>query len=343
MVVRIFPFAPEIPWKISRSFIKPQLTQYLFKTILDKSNSFTIVCYGGLLESYCSLYVAELLYSLSEDIKIYSQGNKQFLQLLYFNGLNINEVPGYIEVPKNLLKKYPTAVFFDSLNNCYFNFLNNFLEKTAIYSMNKFKNNYPIIKQLIENSTQSWNKLLIPKFRNNIENQQLINWKKSNKIKDNHKFVLYIGKTGLSIHKDKFFNWNEQDKNAFAQLIKNKGLNLISIDNSNIFNLSNNYLEAPFSLSTYFYLLQKAYAIISEEPDGIFIGSLLNNNAFLFGPDCYGKWDIDAHYRYTKLPNKKILYPVFDVDFKKPFTANSCFSPLEAYNNLNFYEKEYAK
>src|SRR5690554_6700310 len=85
--IKNFPWAPGLSWKIKNGkYVVPELPFELFSKSLK--NKDVVVCsFGGLVESFYSLSILELLNNNLIGNKLYWAGNSEYQNLLKLNGL----------------------------------------------------------------------------------------------------------------------------------------------------------------------------------------------------------------------------------------------------------------
>lgn len=258
----VFPFAPGIRWKLHNGYIIPEVSISSFDHKLQNQDV-SVIAYGGLLESFYSLSILEMINYNVPSCKLKWIGNSNYFDLLNMNGL---AKPNNDPIDKKLLVQYPVPLFFDKSGKSYFNCLNNYLYIKPWYKKKYYKYTKAVLKQIIDNGLFSWDKRFFPKLRNlNL---------KPNK----NKYVLLIpDKTNCSIHDFNCLDWSPDDIRFFQRLLNNKGLQLIILSNfpGRLTGIPNVF---QFNLNLFFNYCPNAKYILSKDIDFLMVSLALSDS-----------------------------------------------------------------
>lgn len=256
---RFFPFCPGIPWKIEYGkYVIPSVTYDTWcSKIRDKE--FVVVCYGSLFETLVSLSCAETLLSL-ENKPVFWIGNKKYYPLINTNGLFKISV---VNLTKKRTEKYPTPVFFDRENRCYFNILNNYKLRRNWYGKHPWPNKKPAIQQAFDNCLLPWSNHL-PVLRNKKENDKIN--RKSKNI-----FIIVDSSDNSSL------DWSIQQIKEFSAMVSPRGFQVI-VFSKNIYSFAGTRILAlPYDELIIINDLDKAFMVLSTNIEWLLISLLLSN------------------------------------------------------------------
>lgn len=300
--VKYFPFSPGIPWKIRcGKYIVPELSASLWNNIYKEKN-ITVAAFGGLMESFFSLSILEVINQILPGSKLFWSGNKSFSNLVQLQGLATQDT----QLSQNILNQYPVPLFLDNNKNIYFNCLNNYLQVKTYYGTKGYYDNRSAPRQIFENGMVPWQKEFIPKFRKLSISNDLNTWLKTNKIHPNQPYVIIIpDNTGLSQHSISALNWNVSQVKAFGAMLAYKGIIPI------IFTaLPHKYYDPalkvlPIKLDFLLALLPKAKAVLSKNIDFLFIATALSP-AKIFCNPTKGAFDLTKYHKFLR--ENKLIY-----------------------------------
>lgn len=278
---KFFPFSPGIPWFVSNNCIIPKIDYEIWHRVLDNKNIF-ITAFGGLIESFCSLCVAEAIAAIDTKHKIYWLGNSEFS---YFSNVQGLCSPTNIKLTKEKVSKYPVPLFFDKNNNAYFNVLYNYLIQYSWNGKNPKELNIPIIEQIYRNSMIPWNNYT-PKLRklNSEFYDELI---KTGKIKQRSKIITII----LNKANENVLGWNLNNIKEFAQLAYNKRIKVIVFTkNVNLF-YGTNILALEYDFRKILQVLLNSWIVLSTDIDWLLI-TLLISKAKIISKPLSGPYDL---------------------------------------------------
>lgn len=317
---RYFPFSPGIGWKIkSGKYIVPEINLDVWKKI-TKNKSITVVCHGGLFESYFSLSYLEMLNYIAPQNKLFWCGDDKFSSLVSLNGL--------AQLTKKFqsynFQNYPVPIFMDAVGDVYFNCLNNYQKIIPYYGGRGYKDKSAIVKQLFRNSTLPWELQYLPKFRRIESNYNgLDTWIRSTRFNVNKPYVCICLDTKLSNHSIKTLTWNENDIKCFANTLLKQGTSTVVItERPSKFHNNAFYCLPSLSLNTLLPFISKAEAILSDEIDLLLVGMISSSTSKIITRQINKTYDLRINAQYLKIhrPNLHMV---------------SQLSPLHAINIIN--------
>lgn len=317
---KYFPFAPNIPWKTEGDYLVPFLSASVFnRTIKDKNA--VIVCYGGWIESYLSLYYLEMLNDLYPNVPRVWCGEKQFEYLLKWNGL---AKKSETDIPAKTLLKYTTPIFLDKSDNVYFNCLNNYKHKKNYNGLCSIDSKDSGIKTIINNSTMPYNPKYLPKFRHMDCSIDLNAWARMNNIDLNKPYVLMVMDTStsfydhISFYERRHLYWLPEKFKIFSAMMEDANIPIITVtDTPNIY-IGKTVVRAPYRIDFIISLVKNATTVLSADPDFTLLG-LLTSKAIVCG--------IKSKNNYNIIKNRNFLNTNHKV----------CFS--RSINPYNVYKK----
>lgn len=316
--VKYFPFSPGIGWKIKHGkYIIPEINLDVWNKITLGRN-IIIVAYGGLIESYLSLCYLEMLNYIVPSSKMYWCGDQKFNLLARMNGIAVAEQV----CPKELLSRYPSPIFMDGDKNVYFNCLNNYQVIKPYYGGKGYKDKSIISKQLLRNSTLSWDKQYIPKFRKlEFPTKEFSQWSRVSRFDLNRPYICIFQNLGLSNHKVSALKWNDTHIKALSAMLRQKGIStLVFTKNTNKFYGSSVYC-APLSLETIIYVLDTAKAILSEEIDFLLLAMMSPKIKIIMNP-VKKQFAIDKNSKFFNFQRDNVF-------------VSKHLMPLDAFNIIN--------
>lgn len=253
---RFFPFSPGIPWKIDRGkYIIPEIDFESWHKILE-GREIIITAFGGLIESFFSLCVAEVISSFNTR-QIYWLGNPEYSFFIRAQGLCKLSI---VNLHPNILKKYPTPLFLDNGGNAYFNILNNYIERISYWGQYPEVLNTPVLEQIAKNIMIPWNNCYIPKLRG-LGNDFLDELQKIGRIKQSSKIISII----LSDVKQDLLNWTSQNIKEFSQLAYHKGWKVIVFTNKKSIFYGSNILAFDYNQLNILQCIKKSWVVISND------------------------------------------------------------------------------
>lgn len=296
-----FPFSPGIPWRFNKKFLINKIPDFVWSRFV-KPRKNIIVSYGGLIESFFSLTLAEIFNFIYPDKQIYWCGYDKYKPLLEMNGLlKYNEY----QIGDEIISGYNTPIFFDKEGDVYFNYLNNYL-KTKSFDLQKVKTNkQPILQQIFSNSMMEWKVNFIPKIRN-LNEFNFKKWASENKFyKNNPYIIIFPDKTELSVHKTKCLNWNVNKVKAISSILYTYGINTVIFSDNFLKYKNNNNYVLPVKLDLIFNLIKDCKLILSEDIDFLFISALISD-AIIYSKKINSILSLEKNCSYLGI-NKKIF------------------------------------
>lgn len=267
--IKYFPFTPGLPWKMCNKFVCPRMPMSLLLPRLENKNV-TAIAYGGLFETFCSLYILETINELSPSSNLYWEGDLKYKDIINYNGL--------AKISKNIMGKdiylkYPTPMFLDNDNNCYFNCLYNYKKMISYDLINIKANINPMIKQLVNNNLIGYNDKYIPKLRllNNCKKELETKMMLSKISLDKFFVLIFPEHSKFTIHNKDCLKWNASKVKSLVSLLKQNNIqSIIMTDYPGKYYEFSNVL--PMRFDYILYLLNKANVVISSDIDYLLIG-----------------------------------------------------------------------
>lgn len=312
--IAYFPFSPEIPWKLHQGKVIPEIDAEIWHESIDDKD-LIILAYGGLLESFYSLYLAEILLKIKPNNKIYWAGNEAFYTLLSLQGIAKSK-----NIP-NISDKYPVPLFFDKLNQTYFNCLNNYIYSKSFNDI-KLKRNYRCVINQIFMNFMIENRYEI-KWRNLHTHSDIISWKKQVNFHSNKPYVLIIPEaTQFSQHSINCFGWTIKNIKAFSAMLRANDIDVVILSDkysSEYFN--SKMIHAPLKLPLILYLIKYAWLIMSTDVDYLLLALSLS----------------DANLVYRKFRKNKSFRPELNANYLKSLNkiiAKRIFTPYSIFEEI---------
>jgi len=307
-----FPFSPGVPWSINKKFLINKVPDFVWNRFISPRKNI-IVSHGGLIESFFSLSIAEVLNFIYPEKQVYWCGNPEYKELINFNGLlKFND----FQISEEISNTYNTPIFFDKENNVYFNCLNNYLEKKSYDLKNKKNNKEPILKQIFSNSLIDWSQVYIPKIRK-YENIKFEKWCAVNKFYKNSTYIIIIPeRTRFTKHNVSCLKWSQNRIKALSSILYTYGISTVVFSDNYLKYKNQNNFVAPLSLDILTSMIKDCKLIMSEDidyllmsmslSDAIIVSKNLKNKFSLYdNKDFLG---VDSHIVTSKdLQNLEIL------------------------------------
>lgn len=323
MLIKL-PYTEDIIWKINKKGCLDvnSLSSYKDK-ILNNDNIHNVICYGGLLEIYISLY---LLLHLKNN----NNNKTNFIGHYKFNNF-VKKIANcstnsYL-LNKNFVEKYPAPVFFDLDHNIYYNIIYNLYNEINYAGIDIGEHNKVILKVI--NNNIIYNNL----FSNPIDISKLLysnyylNWKKNNKNLLKIPYILVIpGNTNLSLHTGKYLNWSLDDCLNFSNLMKKLGIFVIIMETEK-FTSKKQYNHINFGVSQYLDLVGSAFMVLADDIDLILIKAIKDYNGYF----AFNSFEIKNKF-YSIVNNLHYLRGKFDYNFiKNNILIKKSLSPNDIY------------
>lgn len=304
VVVRYFPWAPKIPWRVHKGkYLIPQLTNAIWSRVIETHNP-VVVANGGLLEAYYSLIYLELLNSTFPLKSRYWSGPKKFQPLIKLNGLA--HLTDSI-ISDSVLERFPTPIFMDTVGNTYLNCMHSYMSYRSIYGGPDRRRYQSLVEQLIQNSCQEWCEHYTPLMRNwNVIPDQISQWAKINRFDLNKPYVFIAPDQGLSIHKKSALGWGEMELKSLSAMLMQSGIQTVVFTDrirkthtSQAWFIKSN-LEWMIFFATY------AKVIMADEIDFLLMAPLLNPRAKVIGKLFKSPWSLSGNAKFFGL--KDVIY-----------------------------------
>ncbi|MFW9876816.1 MAG: hypothetical protein ACFFG0_27295, partial [Candidatus Thorarchaeota archaeon] len=296
-----------IPWKVNRGkYIIPEIDSDIWHQAVD-GKKVIITAFGGVFESFFSLSVAEAISSYNPEQEIQFLGNDEFSFFARMQGI-CKLSP--INLTKEVLKDYPTPLFFDKNNNVYFNVLNNYGTKFSYWGKYPEENTSPATEQIFCNAMVPW--------RNYIPNLRKLDLgfykeiQQSGRISSKSRIILIV----LNTTKNDCLNWGIQNLKEFAQLAYHKKFKVIVFTpNTGLF-YGTNMLVYDYDIRKIIQIMGKSWAVLSNDINWLLIGLVLTNSHII------GKY---MENMYDLYKNAEFLRAENDI-----FTDRNWISPIDA-------------
>lgn len=319
---KFFPFAAGIPWSIELGkYIIPSVDLEIWNnSILNKDGDFYIVSFGGMIESFFSLSIAEAIKSIKSNVNIKWIGNNKYIDFLDMQKLC---KIGDVAINKTHLKQYPTPIFFDKNDNVYFNILNNYLTKYSYWGLQPKEVKEPIFKQIAKNITIPWNDYY-PRIRK-VNCDFLNNFVKTKNIKPKTKIITIVLNDNV---KDNVLNWNLHNIKEFVQIFYLKGYKVVIFaDNIYKYHGMNCSVFEMSNLWNVVQMIQRSFAVLSNNIDWLLISLLVGDSALFSNMPKDERYDLFANSEFLIGENSN-NYNVNDI-----FINNEGgFLPIDVFN-----------
>jgi len=274
--IKYFPFSPGVPWKLNYSkYIVPEVPESILYDHL-KEKKIIVAAYGGLLESFFSLSILELINYKLPSLELFWAGNSEYNKLIELNGL-AKIYSG--EVNDEVLLRYPVPLFFDKANRAYFNCLNNYLDVKTYYLTKGYRNRRAAIKQIIDNGLFFSDKMFLPELRGldgcpkELEN----NLAASNIHLDRPYVLVFPDRQPSSNHSEECLGWNVSQIKAFGALLGRFNIPLIVLS-KNPQNYFYSFVNAfDFHIDSLLYLILGAKYVLSSSIDVLLLSIAISD------------------------------------------------------------------
>lgn len=265
---KYFPFSSGIPWQIDRGkYIIPKIDMLSWKMATDNKGFITIICFGGLFESFYSLIAAESISSINKELKIHIKCDDRFL---YFSKAQGICKYSNLIIDKDVVKKYPVPLFFDADNNVYLNILNNYNTRSSYWGKYEEEVKGPATKQLYENSLISTSKFPVLRDIEFDFYNELIS---SGLIKQTSKIITIITNDNRSS-----LDWSLQNIKEFSQLVATIGFKVVVFtDNVGKF-YGTKTVAVGYDIRKITQLIKKSWMVLSSDVDWLLI-SMISSKA----------------------------------------------------------------
>lgn len=293
------PFAPGIPWRLRRGkYVVPEMAAPLWRDCLNNKKA-TVVCFGGLIETYFSFSILESINYLSPNLKLSWAGPEKFKKLCEMHGL----ATYYPNFDGEILDNFPTPIFFDKRDGAYFNCLNNYLTVKSYYGTKGYTDKRIIAKQITEKNLIPWDEKFIPNFKQLNIPKEIEQWIRLVKLHPNLPTVIVIPeKTEFTNHNLNCLNWTPMQVKALGSMLKSKNINTIVFSNqpSKYYDPCLNVL--PIKLEYFWYFVSKSSAVLSCDIDFLLLANMLSR-AKLFTNYSKHQFDLKNNSKFFNMNN----------------------------------------
>jgi len=272
--VRYFPFSPGIPWQVKNGkYVQPEVSGAVLRSLL-KDKEIVVSAFGGLLESFFSLSILEIVNYMLPGSDLLWCGNSEYYSLVKQNGL----AKTFDRIDQSVLDRFPVPVFFDKENRAYFNCLNNYLTVNSYYLTFGYEDRRIAVKQIVEKSTASWDVRFIPQLRRPRRAQEPF------LAKGRAPYVLiFPDRTGLSERPLRGMDWDVRRVRAFCTMLQPEFRPILVVKRPELyFNISAEII--PFTLDDLLSLLPRAYAVLSKDIDVLFLALAISKSKIISLP-----------------------------------------------------------
>lgn len=314
-----FPFTPNINWRLYREkYINSKLDGAGFNQALLDRNPVVLV-HGKLLENFFSLFYLEGLNQICPGKDFYWKGTAEYDCLREWQGLARNFK---LEVDKNACFRFPTPIWLDESENCFFNCNLNYIMRYTYWGRANEEVDRNLTYQILKNFTQSIKPSYFPKFRFlniSTELEKLFN---INKFSIKEKYIcIFPDKTGHSMHNHSGLKWKERDVFALAGYLKSQDIKTVVFSHKeNIFRGANTVVFPP-KLEYIFNILPNAKAILSDEIDFTHIGCVVSKAVVFANKPSVEKFRTSTNRSIFGCKNHIFLY--------------NTLTPRQAFESLN--------
>lgn len=305
---KFFPFSAGIPWKIERGkYIIPEIDSVTWCKVTE-GRDIIITAFGGILESFFSLSIAEAISSFDPSHKLYWLGEPNCEILANAQGLcKVSD----IKLTKDILGNYPVPLFFDKNNNVYINALNNFLVRKSYLGKYPEQVDTPVVQQIFQNSMIPWNDYT-PKMRK-IGSEFYDELIRINRIHHKSKIITIIQNTVS----DDVLQWNNHNIKEFAQLARLKGFKIVLFTKNRLLFHGTKMIVHEYNLRNIIQVIQKSWMVLSTDVNWLLI-SLSLSNAKIISKHIDGAYNLFKNAEFLKSHN--------DI-----FTDQGWVSPIDAF------------
>lgn len=258
---KYFPFSPGISWQIKNGrYIQPEVSGAVLRSLL-KDKDIVVAAFGGLIESFFSLSILETINYMMPGHNLFWSGFAGYHPMMEQNGL----AKPFDKIDAFTLERFPTPVFFDKENRAYFNCLNNYIDVRPYYLAGHpgagYKDRRPILQQIAEKSTASWDIRFIPQLRHTESHQKAFSVKRGAPH-----VLIFPERSGLSMHDESGLDWSIAQIHSFSTMLKPEFKPIVVVqDSGRYFNA--NAEVVPFTIENILQLLPGAYAVLSKDVD----------------------------------------------------------------------------
>jgi hypothetical protein len=293
---KFFPFSAGVQWKIEkRKYVIPKVDSITWNDVI-KDKPIIVTAFGGLLESFISLSALEVIKVVNPSNRLYWKGNDKYSDLVSLQGLaNLSD----INITKSDLYKYPVPIFFDTIDNVYFNLLNNYLERISYWGSHPEKVNKPVIEQIFSNTCLQWNNTF-PKLRK-LGNDFLDNLYKTGKLKHNVKIICVILDDGNNL------NWNIHNLKELSQLVSIQGAKVIVFTRNSNLIYNTNLLVCEYNIRNILQVITSACIVLSSDISWEIIAMMISKAKLISGK-ITGPLNLIKNAEYVNADNDIFLF-----------------------------------
>lgn len=292
---KFFPFSAGIPWKIERGkYIIPEIDAETWNKALDDRN-IIITAFGGLIESFMSLSIAEALASFDSGHKIFWLGNQEYLP--FVKAQNLCKI-SHINLTKDILKAYPVPLFFDQESNAYLNVLNNYLVRTSYWGQYPERVDKPVVQQIFQNSMIPWHDNYIPKMRSSGTEfyDELC---RNGRLRSHARIVSII----LDNNETDILGWGFQNIREFVQLATLKGLKVVIFSHNTSIFYGTKILALEYNHRNIMQIIKKSWLVLSSNIQWLLIAMMISKTKVM-GLHIDGPFDLFKNAEYLQVQNE---------------------------------------
>ena len=310
---KFFPFSAGIPWKIERGkYIIPEIDLETWHQVIEGKN-ITLVAFGGLIESFFSLSAAEVLFSIDPiGSNIFWLGDFKYSSFMHMQNLC---KPSTIDLTPQVLRKYPTPIFFDRHDNVYFNLLNNYLIRKSYWNQYPENINDAALKQIFKNVMVDW-KDYIPKMRL-LGDDFFQKTCQTGRLTQRSRFILII--LDDEVRGMDMLGWNIHNLKELSQLVRGKGLKVIVFTNNVRKFYGTNILAFEYNIKNILQFINKSWMVLSNNIDWILISLMTSRARLVSRQHIKESFDLFKNAEFLGVENEI-------------FVDNEDLSPMDVYN-----------
>lgn len=302
-----FPFAPGIPLNVKKGYILPKLDPEVWNRAFNRDKC-TFVCNKGFLESVYTLCLIEAFH------KKFPLGKAEFIS----NGFDyIYESQGLAKKSKHnitnqMLKKYPSPIFFDKPGNIYVNCLYSYINIVNKFGKYLFHNvSKTVFHQIYKNIMLSWEESYIPLLRKIEIPLKLKELCEQYKFNFKNKYIVIIAdRTELSKHGPTCLNWNSNDIKSFVDMFKGTDYKVVIFSKVPHKYYGIKALSLPIRVDYILYMMHYANVILSEEIDFL-LSALLISKAATFSLKTFDEFKIEKNIKDMQID--RVHYSIDDI------------------------------
>ena len=305
---KFFPFSAGIPWTLKRGkYINPYMDSQTWHDVLDGKN-IIVTAFGGILESFFSLSVAEGIKSFDPDHELFWLGNQEFHPFVRAQGLcKVSN----IDLTQERLQDYPVPVFFDLDNNAYFNVLNNYLIQKAYWGLYPEPVTTPALEQIFSNAMIPWQGYF-PQLRQ-LGSEMYDDLCKQGRIKPKSRIITIVLDDES---KSDVLDWSVQNIKEFYQLALTKGFKVVVFTNNVNSFYGTKIIPQVYNLRNILQVLKNSWLVMSNDVEWLLV-SMMVSDAKIISKNVDGPFDLFKNSEFIQVQNDIFT----DIEWVSPVDA----------------------